>query len=122
MEDTAPETASLDTAGAGETVDSSIHPTHRAIVPFVSRHLVSRQGSGSVAQLPPGRGHRGDHLLAPGVSDDDLPGDGSDVVDLTCAAPAPAPEVLEAFRRGVEALPAHLGVTGYYPSGLAVLR
>lgn len=84
-------------------------------------YLVSRQGSGSVARLPPGRGHRGDHLLAPGVE----PGTGwedGDVVDLTCAAPAPVPEVLEAFRRGVEALPAHLGGSGYYPSGTAELR
>jgi DNA-binding transcriptional MocR family regulator len=84
-------------------------------------YLHSRQGSGSVAQLPAGRGHRGDHLLSPGVVDDDLP-DAGDVVDLTCAAPAPVPEVLDAFRRGVEALPAHLGGTGYYPSGTAVLR
>ncbi|WP_299053372.1 PLP-dependent aminotransferase family protein [uncultured Nocardioides sp.] len=87
-----------------------------------SGHVASRQGSGSVAQLPPGRGHRGDHLLAPGVADDDLPDDVRDVVDLTCAAPAPVPEVLEAYRRGVEALPAHLGGSGYYPSGTAVLR
>ncbi|MCH1867872.1 PLP-dependent aminotransferase family protein [Nocardioides sp. CFH 31398] len=88
-----------------------------------SGYLVSRQGSGSVAQLPPGRGHRGDHLLSPGVDPDGPEGTGTgDVVDLTCAAPAPPPEVHEAYRRGVEALPAHLGGTGYYPSGMAVLR
>ena len=44
--------------------------------------LVSRQGSGSVASLPTGRGHRGDHLLPPGC----LP---KDKIDLTCAAPVP---------------------------------
>lgn len=75
----------------------------------------SRQGSGSVTVLPPGRGHRGDHLLAPVDA-----GDG--VIDLTCAAAAPAPGVLAAFGRAAEALPAHMAGTGYFPSGLPALR
>jgi len=77
--------------------------------------LVSRQGSGSVATLPASRGHRGDHLLPPG----DLP---EDKIDLTCAAPAPGPGILGAYERAVAALPAYLGGTGYYPSGLPELR
>ncbi len=77
--------------------------------------LTSRQGSGSVASLPASRGHRGDHLLPPG----DLP---QDKVDLTCAAPLPGPGVLAAYERAVAELPAYLGGTGYYPSGLPVLR
>ena len=77
--------------------------------------LVSRQGSGSIASLPASRGHRGDHLLPPG----DLP---EDKIDLTCAAPVPGPGVLGAYERAVTDLPAYLGGTGYYPSGLPILR
>ena len=77
--------------------------------------LVSRQGSGSVASLPSTRGHRGDHLLPPG----DLP---LDKIDLTCAAPIPGPGVLAAYEKATAELPAYLGGTGYYPSGLPVLR
>jgi len=77
--------------------------------------LVSRQGSGSVASLPTSRGHRADHLLPPG----DLP---TDKIDLTCAAPLPGPGVLAAYERAVAELPAYLAGTGYYPSGLPVLR
>jgi DNA-binding transcriptional MocR family regulator len=77
--------------------------------------LVSRQGSGSVASLPAARGHRGDHLLPPG----DLP---EDKIDLTCAAPVPGPGVLAAYEKATAELPAYLGGTGYYPSGLLLLR
>ena len=77
--------------------------------------LVSRQGSGSVASLPATRGHRGDHLLPPG----DLP---LDKIDLTCAAPVPGPGVLAAYEKATAGLPAYLAGTGYYPSGLPVLR
>ncbi len=77
--------------------------------------LVSRQGSGSVASLPSARGHRSDHLLPPG----DLP---LDKVDLTCAAPVPGPGLLGAYERATAALPGYLAGTGYYPSGLPVLR
>ncbi len=77
--------------------------------------LLSRQGSGSVASLPTARGHRGDHLLPPG----DLP---ADQIDLTCAAPVPGPGVLAAYEKSILELPAYLAGTGYYPSGLPVLR
>ena len=78
-------------------------------------YLVSRQGSGSVAALPAGRSLRGDHLLPPG----DLP---AGKVDLTCAAPVPGPGVLAAYQRAVAELPGYLAGTGYYPSGVQVLR
>lgn len=78
-------------------------------------YLVSRQGSGSVAAFPAGRGHRGDHLLPPG----DL---SEDKIDLTCAAPVPGPGLLAAYQRAVEELPGYLAGPGYYPSGLQVLR
>jgi DNA-binding transcriptional MocR family regulator len=77
--------------------------------------LVSRQGSGSVASLPASRGVRGDHLLPPG----DLP---EGKIDLTCAAPVPGPGLLAAYQRAVSELPQYLAGTGYYPSGLPVLR
>lgn len=76
--------------------------------------LVSRQGSGSVASLPASRG-RGDHLLPPS----DLP---EDKLDLTCAAPAPGPGLLAAYQRAVGELPQYLAGSGYYPSGLPLLR
>ncbi|HET6168343.1 MAG TPA: PLP-dependent aminotransferase family protein [Marmoricola sp.] len=77
--------------------------------------LVSRQGSGSIASLPASRGVRGDHLLPPG----DLP---EGKVDLTCAAPVPGPGLLAAYQRAVAELPQYLAGTGYYPSGLPVLK
>jgi DNA-binding transcriptional MocR family regulator len=76
--------------------------------------LVSRQGSGSVAQLPVAPGGSHDHLLAPG--------DDADSIDLTCAAPAAPPGVAQAYEAAVAELPAFLGGTGYFPSGLPALR
>jgi DNA-binding transcriptional MocR family regulator len=78
-------------------------------------YLTSRQGSGWVATLPAGRGHRGDPLLPSGAE----PGG---AIDLTVAAPLPGPGVLAAYERAVAELPAYLAGTGYYPSGLPVLR
>ncbi len=77
--------------------------------------LVSRQGSGSVASLPVSRGFRGDHLLLPGDA-------GEDEIDLTCAAPVPGPGILAAYEQAVAELPGYLAGTGYYPSGLPVLK
>jgi DNA-binding transcriptional MocR family regulator len=78
-------------------------------------YLVSRQGSGSVASLPASRAFRGDHLLFPGDAR-------ADEIDLTCAAAVAGPGILGAFERAVTELPAYLGGSGYYPSGLPVLR
>jgi len=77
--------------------------------------LLSRQGAGSVASLPASRGVRGDHLLPPG----DTP---EGKIDLTCAAPVPGPGLLAAYQRAVADLPQYLAGTGYYPSGLPLLR
>lgn len=77
--------------------------------------LLSRVGSGSVASLPARRGLRNDHLLPPG----DTP---EDKIDLTCAAPVPGPGILAAYENAVAELPGYLASTGYYPSGLQVLR
>ncbi|HET7683049.1 MAG TPA: PLP-dependent aminotransferase family protein [Marmoricola sp.] len=78
-------------------------------------YVTSRQGSGTVASLPSTPGLRSDHLLPPG----DLP---EDKIDLTCAAPLAGPGVLAAYEKAVTELPAYLAGTGYYPSGLPVLR
>ncbi len=77
--------------------------------------LTSRQGSGSVAALPASSGVRSDHLLPPGI----LP---AGKVDLTVAAPTPGPGMVAAYARASAELPAYLSGTGYYPSGLPVLR
>ena len=73
-------------------------------------YLRSRRGAGSVASLPHPSGARQDPL-SPGD------GDGS-ALDLTCAAPLSPPGVAAAFEAAVAELPAFLGGTGYYPSGL----
>lgn len=78
-------------------------------------YLSSRQGSGSVAQLPVARGGTHDNLLSPG----DFP---EDSIDLTCAASPAPPGVAAAFESAVEQLPSYLTGTGYYPSGLPALR
>lgn len=77
--------------------------------------LVSRQGSGSVASLPARNGLRNDYLLPPGESPEGK-------IDLTCAAPVPGPGILAAYQNAVAELPGYLASTGYYPSGLQVLR
>jgi DNA-binding transcriptional MocR family regulator len=78
-------------------------------------YLVTRRGSGSIIVLPQVPGGRVDHLLTPSALD-------GDSLDLTCTA-QPAPNGTEdAFRRAVEELPRYLPGTGYYPSGLTVLR
>ena len=80
--------------------------------------LESRQGSGSVAVLPQSDTLRGDHLLRPADGGEV----GEDVIDLTCAAPSPGPGLLSAYERAAVELAPYLGGTGYYPSGLPVLR
>lgn len=78
-------------------------------------YLSSRQGSGSFAQLPAARGGGQDSLLGPG----DFP---ADSIDLTCAASPAPPGMAGAYQSAVEQLPSFLTGTGYYPSGLPVLR
>ncbi|WP_228281809.1 MocR-like transcription factor YczR [Brevibacterium pigmentatum] len=77
--------------------------------------IVTRRGSGSVVQLPSVPGGRIDHLLSPAGADEAE-------IDLTCTAPVAAPDILGAYDRALSRLGAYLPGTGYYPSGLPVLR
>lgn len=89
--------------------------------------LDTRRGSGSVVRLPHVPGGRIDHLLAPGTAENGAagtPAGGDDhaTIDLTCtASPAPA-AVTEAFEEALPDLQGYLPGTGYYPSGLPILR
>lgn len=77
-------------------------------------YLESRQGSGSVTRLPPGRIEQED----PGI---DVAGS-ANILNWTHAALPAAPGVGRAFQAAVEALPAFLGELGYDPFGLPPLR
>ncbi|SDE02932.1 MocR-like transcription factor YczR [Auraticoccus monumenti] len=78
-------------------------------------YLESRRGSGSVVRHPAVAGGRVDHLLSPS-------GGAEDDIDLTCTAPVAPPGVVDAYARALEQLGGYLPGTGYYPSGLPVLR
>ena len=80
--------------------------------------LESRQGSGSLAVLPQSDTNLGDHLLRPSDGGESP----EDVIDLTCAAPSPGPGLMRAYERATAELAPYLGGTGYYPSGLPILR
>ena len=77
-------------------------------------YLVSRQGSGTFAELPPAAsGWRPDDPLAQGASP---------LLDLTVAA-LPAPPLLaEVARESAASLPAYMAGTGLGPAGLDELR
>ncbi len=78
-------------------------------------YLRSRQGSGSVATVPHVEGGRRDPVLSPAHAD-------AEAIDLTCAAPSSPPGVAAAFEAAAEQIPAFLGGTGYFPSGLPALK
>lgn len=78
-------------------------------------YVVTRRGSGSVIVMPEIPGGRVDHLLTPSALD-------GDALDLTCTAQAAPRGTDDAFRQALEELPKYLPGSGYYPSGLAVLR
>lgn len=77
-------------------------------------YLESRQGSGSVTRLPPGR------------IEQELPSidtaSGGNLLNWTHAALPAAPGVGRAYQAAVEALPAFLSDLGYDPLGLPPLR
>lgn len=73
----------------------------------------SRQGSGSVVQVPFGQSSFSS-LLA----DSDDP----DTIALTYSAPTGPPGLARAFERATERLPGLLATTGYLPDGLPDLR
>jgi DNA-binding transcriptional MocR family regulator len=79
--------------------------------------LASRTGSGSFATVPSGSKPRS--TLARWRSSNEV----EDVVDLSCAALAAPPGVLQsAVVDAAAALPLHLETAGYEPDGLLVLR
>lgn len=77
--------------------------------------VVTRRGSGSVVQLPTVPGGRIDHLLSPAGAEETE-------IDLTCTATVAPPWLLSAYERAVSQISAYLPGTGYYPSGIPVLR
>jgi len=77
-------------------------------------YLESRQGSGSVTRLPPGR-------IEQEMPEIDTASYGN-ILNWTHAALPAAPGVGRAYQAAVEALPAYLGELGYDPLGLAPLR
>jgi DNA-binding transcriptional MocR family regulator len=78
-------------------------------------YLASRQGSGSVTGLPPGRLRR--HApWVPAVPDDE------DALDLALASPEACAEVPAAMAAALDMLPAYLHGHGYDTYGLPVLR
>ncbi|MET0370882.1 MAG: PLP-dependent aminotransferase family protein [Sphingobium sp.] len=81
-------------------------------------YLESRQGSGSVTRLPPGR-------IEPesAASDGEVgTGHGGNMLNWTHAALSAAPGVGRAYAAAVEMLPAYLGELGYDALGLVPLR
>ena len=77
--------------------------------------VTTRRGSGSVVQLPSVPGGCIDHLLTP------VGGEETEI-DLTCTATAASTWLLSAYERAVSQISAYLPGTGYYPSGIPVLR
>jgi DNA-binding transcriptional MocR family regulator len=77
-------------------------------------YIASRQGSGSLTQLPVSAA-AGDMLLDPS------PGD-ADGINLSCAAPMAPAGVMRAYEAALAQLPGHLAEVGYFPTGLPSLR
>lgn len=73
----------------------------------------SRQGSGSIVQVP---------RAASAVSSLIVTPDDPDTIALTYSAPAGPPGLARAFESAAEKLPGLLSTTGYLPDGLPVLR
>jgi DNA-binding transcriptional MocR family regulator len=78
-------------------------------------YLASRQGSGSITALPPGRLRRHASWV-PAVPDDE------DALDLALASPEACAEVPAAMTAALDVLPAYLHGHGYDSYGLPVLR
>ena len=78
-------------------------------------YLASRQGSGSVTALPPGRLRRYAPWV-PAVPDD------SGALDLALASPEACAELPDAMAAALDLLPAYLHGHGYDSYGLPVLR
>ncbi|QIV87194.1 PLP-dependent aminotransferase family protein [Glutamicibacter mishrai] len=84
-----------------------------------SGYASSRQGSGTVAQIPGGPVAGGAEPLPLGGFG---PMPGSTALDLTCAAPNAPTGMLGEFQAALEQLPRYAATMGYYPLGLEPLR
>ena len=84
-----------------------------------SGYATSRQGSGTIAQIPGGPVSGGAEPLPLGGFG---PLPGRLAVDLTCAAPSAPTGMLEEFQRALEHLPRYAATMGYYPLGIEPLR
>ncbi|WP_313814751.1 PLP-dependent aminotransferase family protein [Glutamicibacter sp.] len=82
-------------------------------------YAVSRQGSGTIAQIPGGPMTGGAEPLPLGGFG---PVRGSTVIDLTCAAPNAPAGMMDQYAQAVAELPAYAGTMGYYPLGIEALR
>lgn len=78
-------------------------------------YVEAQRGSGTVTRLAKGREALEDHVLRPG---DARP----DAIDLTTAAAAAPPGIAAAYEHALGELPPYLSGTGYFPSGVPVLR
>ncbi len=79
-----------------------------------SGYLRSRRGAGSWTTLPGGVRVDTTGLWSPDST--------TDLIDLATAALAAPPQVVDAAKEAVAALPAYLGGAGYFPSGIPELR
>ncbi len=82
-------------------------------------YATSRQGSGTVAQIPGGPAAGGSEPLPLGGFG---PVSSSTAIDLTCAAPSAPAGMVENYAQAVAELPAYAATMGYYPLGLDALR
>lgn len=82
-------------------------------------YAVSRQGSGTIAQIPGGPAAGGAEPLPLGGFG---PVPGSSVIDLTCAAPNAPAGMMDQYAQAVAELPAYAATMGYYPLGIEPLR
>jgi DNA-binding transcriptional MocR family regulator len=75
----------------------------------------ARRGSGTYTRVPGGRARAHDRALMPRAGEDGL-------LDLSCAASTAPPQLAAAYADAVRELPAYLGGTGYFPTGLPALQ
>ena len=93
---------------------ATVTRAYQALV--ASGYAEARRGAGTFAAVPGAHARAHDRALLPGNLDDPA------VIDLTMAAPSASPGLASAYAAAALDLPAHLGGTGYFPSGLPELQ
>lgn len=78
----------------------------------------SRRGAGTFTRIPGGPGRAPDRVLTPRIEGVE----GTELIDLNCAAAASPPGVAAAYETALAELPAYLSSHGYYPAGLPELQ